>query len=191
MTLASSSAYQQSHEERRGDQGSADSVFTRVLVEGLRTGRADMNADGDVSLDEMYDYLFEQVGHVTSRQTPELSGRLRGDIWIARNPSALPPLLPEVTGGLEKGLESKIRAAATQALGGILLGPDRALARSAEARLRELIEDDSRVVRQAAREELGKLSRTVRRPGPDDPPPDGGGTAEPPRGRRRSRHPPH
>jgi uncharacterized caspase-like protein len=177
VTLASSSRYQQSHEEPRGDQdsGSADSVFTRALVEGLRTGRADMDADGNVSLDEMYDYLYEEVRRVTSRQTPELSGRLRGDIWIARNPSALPPLPPEVTGGLEKGLQPKIRAAATHALGAILLGPDRALARSAEARLRELIEDDSRLVSEAALEELGKLPPPPGRTLLDsDPPPDGG-----------------
>jgi WD40 repeat protein len=156
VTLASSSRYQQSHESRRGDEDpeGADSVFTRVLIEGLRTGRADVNQDGDVSLDEMYDYLFEQVRAVTSRQTPELSGRLRGDIWIARNPNALVPLPPELTDGLRPGLDPVIRAAAVRALGELLRGPDRARARSAEALLRELADDDSRQVSDAAKAEL-------------------------------------
>jgi WD40 repeat protein len=156
VTLASSSRYQQSHESRREDEDpeGADSVFTRVLIEGLRTGRADVNQDGDVSLDEMYDYLFEQVRAVTSRQTPELSGRLRGDIWIARNPNALVPLPPELTDGLRRGLDPVIRAAAVKALGELLRGPDRALARSAEALLGELADDDSRQVSDAAKAEI-------------------------------------
>jgi uncharacterized caspase-like protein len=34
------------------------SVFTRAVVEGLTTGAADLDADGKVSLDELYDYVF-------------------------------------------------------------------------------------------------------------------------------------
>ena len=42
--------------------GEADkSVFTHYLVEGLKTGAADANADGWITLDELYDYVHAQV----------------------------------------------------------------------------------------------------------------------------------
>ena len=37
------------------------SVFTRALVRGLETGEADRDGDGRVSVDELYDYVYEEV----------------------------------------------------------------------------------------------------------------------------------
>ena len=37
------------------------SVFTRYLVDGLKTGEADTDADGRITLDELYDYVYPQV----------------------------------------------------------------------------------------------------------------------------------
>jgi len=74
-----------------GDQllGEAEtSVFTRFLVEGLQTGVADRDGDGMISLDELYDYAYEQV--ITSgrfKQTPQKwAQKVEGQIIIARNP---------------------------------------------------------------------------------------------------------
>src|SRR5262249_54063820 len=39
----------------------AGSVFTAALVQGLRTGAADIDRDGYVSVDEAYAYVFAQV----------------------------------------------------------------------------------------------------------------------------------
>ena len=65
------------------------SVFTHFLVQGLQTGAADLNGDGQVSLDELYDYVYEQV--VTdgrSKQTPQKWVlNVQGPIIIARSPS--------------------------------------------------------------------------------------------------------
>jgi Caspase domain len=70
------------------------SVFTSALVEGLRTGKADRDGDGLVSVDELYAYTFDQVREITPHQTPEkLWTQVRGDFVIARNP--LPPPLPD------------------------------------------------------------------------------------------------
>jgi pSer/pThr/pTyr-binding forkhead associated (FHA) protein len=68
--------------------GQADrSVFTHYLIEGLRTGEADTDLDGTITLDEMYDYVYEKVVTVTPRQTPgKWSYKQQGDIVIARNP---------------------------------------------------------------------------------------------------------
>ena len=44
------------------DQHRPPSVFTSALVEGLATGDADRDEDGLVSLNELYDYVFDKVG---------------------------------------------------------------------------------------------------------------------------------
>lgn len=44
-----------------GDSKQAYSVFTRYLVRGLKTGDADTNKDGNISIDELYDYIYENV----------------------------------------------------------------------------------------------------------------------------------
>jgi Caspase domain len=63
------------------------SVFTHAIVQGLETGAADRDGDGYVSVDELYDYVYERVRDVTPKQTP---GRwdfdMQGDLLIARNP---------------------------------------------------------------------------------------------------------
>jgi hypothetical protein len=48
----------------------APSVFTSAVVEGLRTGDADRDQDGQVALDELYDYVFDKVRAATPHQTP-------------------------------------------------------------------------------------------------------------------------
>jgi uncharacterized caspase-like protein len=79
-----------------GDQviGQADrSVFTHYLIEGLRTGDADLDHDGTITLDEIYDYVYERVVEATPKQTPgKWSYKQQGDIIIARNP--YPPARP-------------------------------------------------------------------------------------------------
>ncbi len=73
-----------------GDQviGQAEnSVFTHFMIQGLQTGQADTNGDGRITLDELYNYVYEQVVTRTPKQTPnKWSYKQRGDIVIAKNP---------------------------------------------------------------------------------------------------------
>jgi len=73
----------------QGDQllGEAEtSVFTHFLVKGLRTGAADRDGDGQISLDELYEYVHEQV-IANSKQTPQKSVlKVEGRVIIAQNP---------------------------------------------------------------------------------------------------------
>ena len=46
------------------------SLFTKVMVEGLRTGKADLNDDGVISVDELYEWTAEQMAKETTRQEP-------------------------------------------------------------------------------------------------------------------------
>jgi hypothetical protein len=63
------------------------SLFTHFLLEGLKTGEADRNNDGKVSLDEWYDYSYSKVTASTPQQIPhKWSYNQQGDLVIAQNP---------------------------------------------------------------------------------------------------------
>ncbi len=63
------------------------SVFTHFLVEGLQTGAADSDGDGWIGLDELYDYVHEQVVRATPRQRPaKFAEKQQGQLVIAHNP---------------------------------------------------------------------------------------------------------
>ena len=61
------------------------SLFTRCLVEGLRSGEADTDRDGAISVDDLYDYVKQQVRERSAHQSPRMSGSVSGDIVIARS----------------------------------------------------------------------------------------------------------
>jgi hypothetical protein len=69
------------------------SIFTSVLVRGLETGEADLDRDGNVTLDELYDYVFDCVIDETPQQRPgKWAFDVQGDIIIARR--AYPVIKP-------------------------------------------------------------------------------------------------
>jgi hypothetical protein len=53
-----------------GDDTVPRSVFTKALIDGLRTGDADLDGDGIVTVDELYEYVFDEVRRVSEHQTP-------------------------------------------------------------------------------------------------------------------------
>jgi hypothetical protein len=67
------------------DQRRLPSVFTTALVEGLETGEADLDEDGWISLDELYDYLFDKVREQNPHQTPSRQFELEGELYLARS----------------------------------------------------------------------------------------------------------
>ena len=67
------------------DQHRLPSVFTAALVEGLATGEADRDEDGWISLDELYDYVFDKVREQNPHQTPSSQVELEGDLYLARS----------------------------------------------------------------------------------------------------------
>ncbi|MEE9615624.1 MAG: caspase family protein, partial [Anaerolineae bacterium] len=46
------------------------SVFTQHVVHGLETGEADLGGDGWISLDELYEYVYDRVTDERPQQTP-------------------------------------------------------------------------------------------------------------------------
>jgi uncharacterized caspase-like protein len=91
--------------------GNSDkSVFTHYILQGLKTGEADRNGDGVITVDELYDYVYEQVVRETPKQTPgKWSYKQQGDIVVAKNPN---PHLRPTTLPLEL-LQAMVESAAT------------------------------------------------------------------------------
>jgi outer membrane protein assembly factor BamB len=83
----------------------APSLFTSAVVEGLRTGDADLNHDGLITFDELYSYVWTSVRQRTPHQTPEKKwGDVRGNIIIARNPHPAPAVQPAQAGAHSEAL---------------------------------------------------------------------------------------
>jgi uncharacterized caspase-like protein len=136
----------------------APSVFTSALVRGLQTGEADRDQDGQVALDELYDYIYDKVQAVTPSQTPcKWSYGIRGELVIARRsrPVTTPSPLPD---DIQKAVESRlasVRLGAVQELKPLLYGRHQGLALAARLTLEQLTDDDSRTVSAAANAALG------------------------------------
>ncbi|MFN8598776.1 MAG: caspase family protein [Anaerolineae bacterium] len=134
--------------------GEADnSLFTHYMVEGLRTGAADVDGDGKITLDEMYDYVYEHVVTQTPKQTPgKWSYKQQGDIVIARNPK--PIVKPvELPADLKMAIESplaNVRLGSVRELDRLLNGSNAGLALAAFDAIKHLADDDSRSVSSAA-----------------------------------------
>ncbi|WP_406352105.1 caspase family protein [Streptomyces sp. NBC_00658] len=145
--LTASDATQYSFE---GDQlhGSAPrSVFTGHLVQGLRDGSADLDDDGDITLDELYTYVHDKVVTEMPQQRPKKQENVEGRTVIARNVNWVLPV------HLQQSLRSPF---ADDRLGGVRqlahlyrIGNETVRAR-AEEQLRLLTDDDSREVSAAA-----------------------------------------
>lgn len=145
--LTASDATQYSFEGDAVVGSAARSVFTRHLVAGLRDGSADLDGDGDVTVDELYSYVHERVVAEMPRQRPKHQSDVEGRIVLARNPRWT---LPEY---LRHGLASPIAADRLTALEGLQrlhrVGNEVVRAATA-AEIRRLVEDDSRTVSGAA-----------------------------------------
>lgn len=103
ITAANAVEYAMDGDRLADDKSPQPSVFTGALVEGLTNGDADRNEDGWVSLNELYEYLFEKVRERNPHQTPSRNGEMQGELHIARSrrqrirASPLPPDLEAAT----------------------------------------------------------------------------------------------
>jgi len=134
-----------------------NSVFTRSLIQGLRTGEADTDADGLITLDELYDYVYDKTLAETPLQTPaKWSYKVQGTIVLAHNPRPVVKPAP-LPGDLVQAIDSPlagVREGAISDLRRLLQGSDRSLALAANLALQKLAADDSRRVSSAAQAAL-------------------------------------
>jgi YVTN family beta-propeller protein len=85
VVLTASDATQYSFEGDDVRGTGVRSLFTRFLVEGIRTGRADLDADGDISLEELYSYVHDRVVEQMPQQRPKKQEDIEGRIVVAHN----------------------------------------------------------------------------------------------------------
>src|SRR5258706_6116522 len=143
-----------------------NSLFTHFLVKGLE-GEADSDSDGRITVDELYDYTYDQISRVTPKQTPtKSSSKVEGEILLRQSTRiedikavALPAeLIDEI-----EDTRPYVREAAVQKLARILAGKNIGLARSARNALEKIAaEDDSRRVAQVAKEALESITQVTR-----------------------------
>jgi hypothetical protein len=141
--LTASDATQYSFEGDQPQGQAVQSVFTRYLVAGLRDGSADLDGDGDITLDELYSYVHDRVVEEMPQQRPKKQDNVEGRTVIARNVNwTLPAHLRHAIG-------SPIATDRLAALEGLAhlhrIGNDhvRSIAR---AEIRRLADDDSKLV---------------------------------------------
>lgn len=154
--ITASSALQFAFEGQAPDDvaSAAPSVFTSALVRGLRTGEADRDLDGLVSLDELYAYVHDEVTRDNPDQTPKKwAFDIEGDLYVAKRgrPVDTPSELPAEIRHTIDSLLSWERASAVEPLQELLAGDHPGLALGARQALDRLAaEDDSARVREVA-----------------------------------------
>ncbi|MDQ6836280.1 MAG: PASTA domain-containing protein [Actinomycetota bacterium] len=86
VVLTASDAMQYAFEGDEVVGEGVQSVFTRVLTEGLQTGEADRDRDGYVSFDELYDYVHTRVTEERPQQKPcKWEMGVQGRVVIAKS----------------------------------------------------------------------------------------------------------
>ncbi|WP_432938293.1 caspase, EACC1-associated type [Kribbella sp. CA-253562] len=147
MVLTASDSTQYAFEGSLLHGAAQQSVFTRHLVDGLRSGDADLDRDGDITVDELYDYVYRHVTAEQPNQRPKKLSNVEGETVIAAN---VRWSLPEaITTALESPLPA-VRQSAVSPLALLLTANNERVRRTARARLQELRDDDSRAVAAAA-----------------------------------------
>jgi uncharacterized caspase-like protein len=147
VVLTASDATQYSFEGNKIIGEGLRSVFTRFLVEGLTTGNADLDSDGDISLDELYNYVHDRVIAEMPQQRPKKQENVEGRIIIARN------IHWSLPGYIRNSIESPIprdRLGALESLDHLhRVGNDLVRAKVMD-QIRRLGHDDSKAVSAAA-----------------------------------------
>lgn len=176
--LTASDATQYSFEGDRALGTATQSVFTRHLVAGLRDGSADLDGDGDVTLDELYSYVHDRVVAELPQQRPKKQDDVEGRLVIARNVNWTLPA------HLRNALASPIATDRLNALDGLdhlrRIGND-SVRRTALDEIQRLADDDSRTVAAAAATRLSAIDSP---PPPREPEPVSPLPAVPPARRR-------
>ncbi len=143
------------------------SVFTGALIDGLATGDADINGDGLIDIDELYDHVYKRVKGLFPQQTPGRSSQLEGTLHVATSPRGPRPTpLPlELTQAMSSPLAST-RFGVVEELVKFCQDAHPGTLMAVQAALMELAEDDSTKVSRAAGSALeaitGRLAGAAR-----------------------------
>lgn len=186
VVLTASDATQYSFEGDRVTGTGAGSVFTRYLVEGIETGRADLDADGDIALDELYSYVHDRVTEEMPQQRPKKQENIEGRIVIGRN---IHWTVPAYIGNAIDSPIARDRLSAVEGLRRLHRSGNSTVRGAARNLLLRLVDDDSKSVSAAAADAVAAIEGppaapvavTPPPPSPPPPPPPQEEAATPPR----------
>ena len=167
FVITASDAMQYSFEGgRQVGEPPAPSPFTRALVEGLETGEADRDEDGEVSMSELFDFLEDRIRRTSPSQTPTKSAFNQVGDWAIAHSTRVPSirLLPVDLQRLLKSEDALDRFGALIDLRDLVEGRDQRMADAASQAIEKLAQDDSRRVAAAAQRLLDEMA--TRRAGP-------------------------
>jgi Caspase domain len=172
LTASRGTEYSFEGGEVHGD--GVSSVFTGVLVDGLRSGDADRDRDGLVTVGELYDYAYGEVRSRDGRQNPTLwTYGAEGDMLVAQSPRGAvvePAPLPEDLVALLESARPRVREGAIAELADLVAGPDPGRALAARVALERMAAEDIPSVAEAARTALGAEGAAAAADPADSPP---------------------
>jgi Caspase domain/WD domain, G-beta repeat len=130
------------------------SLFTRFLIEGLRTGKADLDRDGDITLDELYSYVHDRVTDEQPLQRPKKKEDIEGRICFAQN---IHWTLPSHISDVVNSPYPLGKPSALEELRGLHNRGNAIVKQRVLETVRVLAEDDSKSVSGAAKQFLSEL----------------------------------
>jgi hypothetical protein len=85
VVLTASNSVEYSFEGEEVSGTVQPSFFTAAVVRGLESGDADRDRDNWIGIDELYDYVYQELGKVARKQTPQKWAlNVEGQLYIAR-----------------------------------------------------------------------------------------------------------
>lgn len=85
ITASNSMEYAFEGPELAENSAPRPSVFTHAVVQGLESGEADRDGNGEVTLDELYDYVYDRVREANANQTPSKDVEMEGELTLAHS----------------------------------------------------------------------------------------------------------
>jgi hypothetical protein len=159
VVLTASRSTEYSFESGQASGEGVPSVFTHAIVNGLRTGDADRDKDGLITVTDLYQYVYDNVRAAEPRQTPELwTYGAEGNLVVARSIRGAiiePAPLPE---HLRMTLESprpRVREIGVAELAELADIAAPGLALAARQALQQIADDDLPRVAELAQTALG------------------------------------
>ncbi len=161
LTATDSTQFAWEGDQIIGDE-TVNSLFTHFLVKGLE-GEADEDGDGKITVDELYEYAYEQIVSRTPKQTPgKWSYKQQGEIILRqgiRMGIKRIPLPADLIAATENTIPF-VREGAVKQLESLLKGKNIGLARSAKEALERIAqEDDSRRIAQLVAQALANAGQ--------------------------------
>jgi uncharacterized caspase-like protein len=156
ITASSSTEYAFEGDARSGE--GSPSIFTSALVHGLRSGEADQDLDGLVSIGELYEFVHDRVRERTPSQSPQkwVFG-MEGEVYVAQSSRQVEAtqLLPDELSRAARSEYVSVRQAAVASLAELIATTTRPrVADGARQLLASMCDDDSRRVSIAAEQAL-------------------------------------